>query len=141
MTLRSFTRDRRAVAAVEFAILAPVAIWMIGGGLNLYFQGAQKAAVSYVSGAAASIGGRALRSGCTAATQAATAAFEANRGLFFGGMAPALNAVACVDASGNPADDSAAVAVSVTITSTMPVPFPVLWPGGPTVTATLTAEG
>jgi Flp pilus assembly protein TadG len=127
--MRKLLHDSRAVAAIEFAILAPLMCAMIGWSFDLYQATMQKSAAQFVAQASAVVGGRSLnRQGgaIAAATTSATAAFNANTVAFILGAVPALGAIQAIDATGNvTSDDTAAVALSVTVTAQSPAIFPV----------------
>lgn len=124
--------------AIEFALLAPLCVSMLGWGLDLYQQTMQVSAAQFTAQASAVIGARLLKQqpgNIAVATQAAQKAFTANRVAFILGSTGTLGTVSALDANGMPtSDDTAAVSLSVSVSATAASLFPILV--GPTLSTT-----
>lgn len=126
---RRFRQNVEGVAAVEFAIIAPVFIALIAGATVIFQAEQQKSTATFVAQASAAAGARALAQGGALAQvqNAAQQVFTSNSQLWIFGATPSLQSVT-LDVNNN-------VAVTVTATSSPVIPLP----GFMTLSATSTA--
>lgn len=124
--------------AIEFALLAPLCVSMLGWGLDIYQQTMQVSAAQFTAQASAVVGARLLKQqpgNIIAATQAAQKAFAGNSSAFILGSTGTLGTVAALDANGTvTSDDTAAVSLRVSVSASAAALFPLLI--GPTISTT-----